>query len=116
MQSLVKQHRAWVMALAWWYVRRSLKRRAERTVAGIVSGETLALAAARPSRRWWKWLLAITLVGGVAWLAWRRLGGGGGDDDWSSWEPSSPEPPATEFSSTAGESPAPTESPVPAGA
>jgi hypothetical protein len=114
MPSLVQQHRALVGALAWWYVRRRLRSRAESIVA--VPGDVLR-SGSPPQRggAWWKWLLAVTLVGGVGWLAWRRLSGGG-DDDWGDVEPTAPEPPATETPEPSGDSVRAPEPAVPAGA
>lgn len=101
------------MAIGWWYLRRSMRRRAERAVAGIVSGEALGLVAARKRLTWWKWLLALSVVGGLGWLAWRRFNGDDGDD-WSSWEPSVPEPPVADVPAPDGSPVVAPESAVPA--
>ena len=102
MESLARQHRALATALVWWYVRRRVRNRAQ-AVAGLVSGEALHLRrSSKHGGAWWKWLLVLTVLGGVAWLAWSRLSGGGGDD-WGTWEPAAPDPPATASSPLAGD-------------
>jgi hypothetical protein len=115
MESLARQHRALLMALGWWYLRRRMRRRAERALAGVVSGEALGLRSTPKSgRSWWKWLLALTIFGGIAWFAWQRLSGGG-EDDWGTWEPTVPEPPAADAPSPVDSGPVAPEPAVPAG-
>ena len=80
------------MMLAWWYIRRLIRKRGAATIAGFVAGEGLSFARRPRRRRPLLWLLVVVglvAAGGAVW--WRRQGGG---DDWGEWEPVSPDFPA----------------------
>jgi hypothetical protein len=81
------------MTLAWWYVRRLIRKRGAAAVAGLVAGEGLSLSGRKPKRHVLRTLFLLGLVAGAGVFWWRRRGGGGGDD-WGGWEPVAPEPPA----------------------
>jgi hypothetical protein len=76
------------MSLAWWYLRRLIRKRGTAAVAGLVAGQGLSVARGSRKRHPFRWLLLLGLVaGGIFW--WRRRQGGGGDD-WGDWEPAAP--------------------------
>jgi len=73
-------------AVAWWFARRYLRRRATMAVAGLA-------ASATPKRsRFWGVLAALALVGVLAgaFVVWRRLAGGSSDDEWASLDGAPP--------------------------
>jgi hypothetical protein len=76
---------ALMWAVAWWFGRRWLKRRAALAVAGVASGA----AARRGKLR--AVVGALVLVGAIAtgFVVWRRLAGGG-EPEWVGPEPVAP--------------------------
>ena len=94
------------MTIAWWYLRRLIRKRGTAAVAGLVAGQGLSLA--RPPRRRHRlrglFVLGIVVGAGIYW--WRRQQGGG--DDWGGWEPATPVSPAP-----AEPAPSPEPDPVP---
>ncbi len=76
------------MSIAWWYLRRLIRRRGTAAVAGFLAGEGVSFAR-RPRRRHpFRWLLFAGLVAGAGVFWWRRQQGGG--DDWGDWDPAAP--------------------------
>ena len=92
------------MSIAWWYLRRLIRKRGTAAVAGLVAGEGLSFG--RPPRRRHpvRSLLVLTVIAGGAFVLWRRRQGGG--DDWGDWEPVVPRDPDPA-------EPAPTPEPAP---
>jgi hypothetical protein len=81
------------MTLAWWYVRRLIRKRGTAAVAGLMAGEGLSLSGRQPQKRHvLRTLFVLGLVAGAGFVWWRRRDGGGGDD-WGGWEPVVPEAP-----------------------
>ncbi len=77
---------ALMWAVAWWFARRWIRRRATMAVAGIAGGATARSSRLRGV------LAAIALVGVLAgaFVVWRRLAGSSSDDDWASLDGSAP--------------------------
>ena len=73
------------MTLAWWYVRRMIRKRGTAAIAGLVTGEGLSLRRPRRERHLGRWILVLGVLAGGAVFVWRRKHGGG--DDWGDWEP-----------------------------
>jgi hypothetical protein len=92
------------MTLAWWYVRRLIRKRGTAAVAGLMAGKGLSLGRTHRERHLLRWILVLGLVAGVAVFVWRRRQGGG--DDWGDWEPVVPDAPP------APAAPAPVPTPV----
>jgi len=76
------------MAIAWWYVRRMIRKRGTAAVAGLLAGEGLSLGHQRPKRHFLAWVLVLGVAGAVAFWWWRHQQEGG--DDWGDWEPADP--------------------------
>jgi hypothetical protein len=77
------------MAIAWWYVRRKIRKRGAAAVAGLMAGEGLTLGRKQPKRHVFAWMLVLGVVAGaVAFWWWRQQQEGG--DDWGDWEPADP--------------------------
>jgi hypothetical protein len=77
------------MAIAWWYVRRMIRRRGHAAVAGLLAGEGLTLGREKPKRHVFAFMLVLGVVAGaVLFWWWRRQQEGG--DDWGDWEPADP--------------------------
>ena len=77
---------AMMWAVAWWFARRWLRRRATMAVAGIAGGATARRGRLRAV------LAALALVGVLAgaFVVWRRLAGGSSDDEWASLDGAPP--------------------------
>jgi hypothetical protein len=97
------------MTLAWWYIRRLIRKRGTAAVAGLVAGEGLSLGRRPQKRHLLRWVLLFGVLAGVAVVVWRRRQGGGGDD-WGDWEPVVPDVPPV----PAEPAPVPAREPVPA--
>jgi hypothetical protein len=82
---------ALAMTIAWWYLRRLIRKRGTAAVAGLVAGQGLSFASKSRKRRPFRWILVlgIAVAGGLIW--WRRQRGGG--DDWGDWTPVVPDAP-----------------------
>jgi len=81
---------ALAMSIAWWYLRRLIRKRGTAAVTGYLAGEGLSFR--EPHKRHtlrWVVLGALVVGGGVFW--WRRNQSGG--DDWGGWEPVVPDSP-----------------------
>ena len=81
---------ALLWAVAWWFGRRWLRRRAALAVAGVATGA----AANRRKLRGVLGAFALVAVLAAAFVAWRRLAGGG-EAEWV--EAGAPEPPSEPF-------------------
>jgi hypothetical protein len=82
---------ALAMTLAWWYLRRLIRKRGTAAVAGLVAGQGLSFASKPRKRHPLRWilLLGVAAAGGLFW--WRQQRGGG--DDWGDWTPVVPDAP-----------------------
>ncbi|HEX3291618.1 MAG TPA: hypothetical protein VHR46_09520 [Gaiella sp.] len=79
---------ALMWAVAWWFGRRWLRRRAALAVAGVASGAAARRGKLRAVAG------ALLLVGALAtgFVVWRRLAGGG-EPEWVTPEPVAAPPP-----------------------
>jgi hypothetical protein len=97
---------ALAMSIAWWYMRRVIRKRGAAAVAGFVAGEGLSFARKPRQRHPLRWILVVGLIAGAGLVWWRRQQGGG--DDWGDWEPSAPvAPPPPEPTADPGPVPGP---------
>ena len=96
---------ALAMSIAWWYLRRLIRKRGTAAVTGYLAGEGLSFR--EPHKRHtlrWVVLGALVVGGGLFW--WRRNQSGG--DDWGGWEPVMPDSPfPAEFVPTPDPAPEP---------
>jgi hypothetical protein len=73
------------MLVAWWYIRRLVRKRGASLVAGFLAGEGLSFARTPRARRPLRWVVGVLAVLGAGAVWWRRQRGGG--DDWGDWTP-----------------------------
>lgn len=76
------------MSIAWWYLRRLIRKRGTAAVAGLVAGEGLSFSRRPRKRHPLRRIVLCGLVVGAGLFWWRRQQGGG--DDWGDWEPVAP--------------------------
>ena len=96
------------MLIAWWYIRRLVRKRGAALVAGFLAGEGLSFARTPRARRPLRWvgLVGVLAVLGAGAFWWRRQRGGG--DDWGDWAPTSPDVPEDPFPAEPEPTPEPT--------
>ena len=100
------------MAIAWWYVRRMIRKRGTAALAGLMAGEGLTLGRERRRRHAFVWILPLGVVAGaVGFWWWRRQQEGG--DDWGDWEPAAPVVPPSPSEPVTPPAPEPLPDPVP---
>jgi hypothetical protein len=105
------QRKTLAMAIAWWYVRRKIRKRGTAAIAGLMAGEGLHLHSQRPKRHVFAWMLVLGVVAGaVTFWWWRRQQAGG--DDWGDWEPAAPVAPSPPSEPATPPAPEPVPDPV----